>query len=78
MSTVLTPACLDQQHAELLPARTVLSMFAARGPGSGGSGGSGGGGGDGLGQAIAKMFFSTGGNSTPGPDGADGHPNPND
>ncbi len=74
MSTVLTPACLDQQHAELLPARTVLSVFAAHGPGSGGGGGSG----DGLGPAIATMLFSSGGNSTPGPDGADGHPNQND
>lgn len=78
MSTVLSFAYLDQQHTELLPARTVLSMFVAQGPASGGSGGSGGGSGEGLGQAIAKMLFSSGGHSTPGPDGTDGHPNQND
>ena len=71
MSRVLTFADLAEQHLELLPARTVLSLFAAQGTNSGN--------GDGLGPALVKMLgFTTGGQSSAGPDGSDGHPNQND
>ena len=71
MSHVLSFACLEQQHAELLPARTVLSIFAAQGT-DGGSG-------DNLGSAIVKMLGITGGgHSTPGPNGSDGQPQQSD
>ncbi len=33
MSDTVSLAELDGQHVELLPARTVLSMFSAQGPG---------------------------------------------
>jgi hypothetical protein len=36
MSYALSFSEIDGQHAELLPARTVLSMFAATGSGGGG------------------------------------------
>jgi hypothetical protein len=71
MSRVLTFAYLAEQHVELLPARTVLSLFATQGTDSGN--------GDGLGPTVMKMLgLTTGGQSTAGPDGADGHPNHND
>lgn len=70
MSHALSYSCLAQQHAELLPARTVLSIFA-QGPGDGQGSGN-------LGDAVRTMLgFSQGGNSTPGPDGSDGNPQPN-
>jgi hypothetical protein len=74
MSHALTFAYVAQQHAELLPTRTVLSMFATQGS----SGGKGGGAGDIGGAITALLGMSTGGNSTPGHDGSDGHPNQND
>ncbi|MGA9689890.1 MAG: hypothetical protein WBR33_00225, partial [Pseudonocardiaceae bacterium] len=46
MSDALSFAEIDGQHVELLPARTVMSMFSAGGDG-GGRGGNGGGGGTG-------------------------------
>ncbi len=71
MSRVLTVAYLAEQQVELLPARTVLSLFAAQGADNGN--------GDGLGPAVMKMLgFTTGGQSSAGPDGSDGHPNHND
>lgn len=43
MSDALSFAEIDVQHLELLPARTVMSMFALIGqPGDGGTGGNGG------------------------------------
>jgi hypothetical protein len=66
MSHILTFACIEQQHVELLPARTVLSTFAAKG--NGGDKGSG------LGEAVLTMLGMTqGGQSTPGHDGQAGH-----
>ncbi|MBV9139924.1 MAG: hypothetical protein JO115_03240 [Pseudonocardiales bacterium] len=49
MSDALSFVELDGQHVELLPARTVLSLFSAGGGGRGGNGGEGGKGG--LGRA---------------------------
>ncbi|MGH3770105.1 MAG: hypothetical protein ACRDRW_01670 [Pseudonocardiaceae bacterium] len=49
MSDVLSFAEIDGQHIELLPARTVLSLFSAHGAGRGGNGGQGGAGGTGRG-----------------------------
>jgi hypothetical protein len=50
MSDALSFAEIDGQHAELLPARTVMSMFSAGGGGGrGGNGGHGGTGGVGRG-----------------------------
>jgi hypothetical protein len=72
MSRELTLANLAEQHVELLPARTVLSLFAT---GHGSEGGNG----DNLGTAVAKMLgITAGGQSAAGPDGADGQPNHND
>jgi hypothetical protein len=57
MSDALSFAEIDVQHVELLPARTVLSMFSLSGgsragdAGNGGQGGKGGVGGAGNGQA---------------------------
>jgi hypothetical protein len=48
MSDTLTFAELDAQQVELLPARTVLSLFSVSG-GKGGDGGKGGAGGSGTG-----------------------------
>ena len=48
MSDELSFADIDGQHVELLPARTVLSLFVAGGDG-GGDGGFGGSGGNGQG-----------------------------
>ncbi|MBV9164125.1 MAG: hypothetical protein JO281_21845 [Pseudonocardiales bacterium] len=48
MSDALSFAEIDSQHVELLPARTVMSMFVV-GKGGGGDGGKGGAGGKGVG-----------------------------
>lgn len=70
MPQVLSFTCLTQQHVELLPARTVLSVFAAHGTDSGS--------GDGFGPALVKMLgVTTGGQASAGPDGSDGNPQPN-
>lgn len=55
MSDALSPADLDGQHGELLPARTVLSLFSAVG-GRGGDGGLGGTGGVGRGGLGANLI----------------------
>jgi hypothetical protein len=67
MSDALSFAEIDGQHMELLPARTVLSMFSVGGPrggdaGNGGQGGTGGAGGAGSGEAKASAshFYSEG------------------
>ena len=49
MSDALSFAEIDGQRVELLPARTVMSMFSAGGAGRGGNGGTGGTGGVGRG-----------------------------
>jgi hypothetical protein len=53
MSDALSFAEIEGQHVELLPARTVLSLFSASGPkgGDAGTGGQGGTGGAGSGKA---------------------------
>jgi hypothetical protein len=58
MSDALSFTETDGQHAELLPARTVLSMFSAGGPrgGDAGNGGPGGTGGQG-GYGEGKVWF---------------------
>ena len=50
MSDTVSVAELDGQHVELLPARTVLSMFIA------GDGGTGGNGTDGVGKLGIRML----------------------
>ncbi|MBV8539805.1 MAG: hypothetical protein JO063_01210 [Pseudonocardiales bacterium] len=67
MSDALSFAEVDGQRAELLPARTVLSMFSVGGPrggdaGNAGAGGTGGAGGAGSGEAEASAshFYSEG------------------
>jgi hypothetical protein len=66
----LSFAEIDVQHVELLPARTVLSLFnlsGARGgdAGNGGQGGKGGVGGEGEGKAyFLYPYFYTEGNVT--------------
>ncbi|MDQ2788680.1 MAG: hypothetical protein M3Y73_02825 [Actinomycetota bacterium] len=54
MSDALSFAVIDGQHVELLPARTVMSMFAMGGceAGDGGTGGNGGAAQGGLGINI--------------------------
>ncbi len=61
MTDALSFTEIDAQHLELLPARTVLSLFTAGGGGSKGgdaTGGTGGYGGEGEGKAtIAHNWF---------------------
>jgi hypothetical protein len=61
MTDALSFAEIDAQHLELLPARTVLSLFATTGGGGKGgdvTGGAGGHGGEGEGKAsIAHNWF---------------------
>ena len=54
MSDELSFADIDGQHVELLPARTVLSLFMAGG--SGGDGGAGGAGGNGQGGVGVDLL----------------------
>jgi hypothetical protein len=55
---------LDGQHVELLPARTVLSLFSVSGPkgGDAGDGGQGGTGGEAKGKAafVHNWFYTEG------------------
>ncbi|MGH3865484.1 MAG: hypothetical protein ACRDQ4_04955 [Pseudonocardiaceae bacterium] len=55
MSDALSFGEIDGQHVELLPARTVMSMFAL-GHGSGGDGGVGGAGGKGTGGIGVNLL----------------------
>ena len=56
MSDSLSFAEIDGQHVELLPARTVMSMFfVSGGGGNGGQGGNGGKGSGGLGLNILNI-----------------------
>jgi hypothetical protein len=72
MSDVLSFAELDGQHVELLPARTVLSLFGT--VGNGGNGGTGGAGGSGTGGFGVNLLninaggdqFNNGGNGIGG------------
>ncbi|MGH3786369.1 MAG: hypothetical protein ACRDRG_07385 [Pseudonocardiaceae bacterium] len=65
MSDTVSPAELDGQHVELLPARTVLSMFSAAS-----DGGVGGNGQDAVGKVGVNMLgiplIPGGGNATGG------------
>ena len=66
MTDALSFAEIDAQHLELLPARTVLSLFATGGGGAkggdAGDGGPGGYGGDGTGKAgfFHNYFYTEG------------------
>jgi len=76
MSDALSFAEIDGQHVDLLPARTVMSMFSTGGGCKGGDGGTGGAGGSAqgglginilsgigiLGTGIASAGDATGGN----------------
>jgi hypothetical protein len=74
MSDALSSAELTECPVELLPARTVLSLFA-QGIGGGLLGGSGGGSGGGKGGgggspfALFQSLFGLGGKGTAGPNG---------
>jgi hypothetical protein len=78
MSDALSFVEIDGQHVELLPARTVLSMFNAAGPrggdaGNGGTGGTGGTGGAGSGKAgFFQPYFYTEGDVTNSLTGGEG------
>lgn len=60
MSEALVPAELDGQHVELLPARTVLSMFAQGADGMDSFGGLG------VGLPIVDKIFPGSGNAVGG------------
>jgi hypothetical protein len=85
MSDALSFVEIDGQHVELLPARTVLSLFSAGGGrgGNGGKGGMGGVGRGGLGLNLVNVnafgdqlnsagdgFGGAGGSANGGPGGA--------
>jgi hypothetical protein len=55
MSDALSFVEIDGQHVELLPARTVMSMFRAGGGGDGGQGGAGGKGTGGIGLNVLNI-----------------------
>jgi hypothetical protein len=55
MSDSVSFAEVDGQHVELLPARTVMSLFAAWGGGNGGYGGPGGPAQGGLGLDVLNI-----------------------
>jgi hypothetical protein len=55
MSDSLSFAEIDGQHVELLPARTVMSMFFVSGGGDGGKGGNGGKGSGGIGINLLNI-----------------------
>ncbi|MGH3883869.1 MAG: hypothetical protein ACRDRY_04310 [Pseudonocardiaceae bacterium] len=61
MSDALSFAEFDGQHVELLPARTVLSLFTAGGGGKGGVGGAGGSGTGGVGGNLVDLSAVGGG-----------------
>lgn len=65
MSDVLSFAALTGQHAELLPARTVLSMFATADQGPLDPGGS-------VGTMVTKMLGIPGPSTGPDGSSADG------
>jgi hypothetical protein len=68
MSDALTFTELDGQHVELLPARTVLSMFTQSTDGGQGNNGT-----DGMGLIGINHLIPGGGNGMGGPGGsADG------
>jgi hypothetical protein len=55
MFDALSFAEIDGQHVELLPARTVMSMFVVKGGGDGGVGGNGGKGAGGIGLNVLDI-----------------------
>jgi hypothetical protein len=55
MSDAVNFAEINGQHVELLPARTVMSMFVIRGGGDGGRGGAGGKGTGGIGLNVLNI-----------------------
>ncbi|MDQ4021573.1 MAG: hypothetical protein M3257_08100 [Actinomycetota bacterium] len=69
MSDAVSFTELDGQHVELLPARTVLSMFIAQGA-DGGNGSNGGDGKGTLGIRMLGMDLIPGGGNGVGSDGA--------
>ncbi|MFY9806660.1 MAG: hypothetical protein WCC38_16485 [Pseudonocardiaceae bacterium] len=81
MSDALSFVEIDGQHVELLPARTVMSLFSATGTGGrGGNGGTGGAGGQGRGGIGVNLLnidlFGDQTNSAgDGTGGAGGHAN---
>jgi hypothetical protein len=74
MSDALSFVEIDGQHVELLPARTVMSVFHLGGSGGdGGNGGKGGGGQGGLGVGILDGVGVLGTGSSSIADGSGGN-----
>ena len=72
MSDALSFAEIDGQHVELLPARTVLSLFATGGSHTGGNGGSGGNAQGGVGVNVLSGLGVLGTGSASGGDATGG------
>jgi hypothetical protein len=73
MSDALSFAEIDGQYVELLPARTVMSMFVVRGGGGdGGKGGPGGKGAGGIGLNVLNIDV-IGDQTNSAADGVGGH-----
>ena len=72
MSHALTSAEMNGQHAELLSARTVLSLFYRRGCEGGGGHGGGGHGGGGHGEGGHSWYGGDGGRGGDGGAGGNG------
>jgi hypothetical protein len=73
MSEALSFVEIDGQHVELLPARTVMSMFAVKGGGGdGGAGGPGGKGTGGIGLNVLDIDV-LGDQTNSAADGVGGH-----
>ena len=72
MSDAMSFVEIEGQHVELLPARTVLSLFATGGSRNGGAGGSGGNAQGGVGVNVLSGIGVLGTGSASGGDAAGG------
>ncbi|MGH3833881.1 MAG: hypothetical protein ACRDRS_26155 [Pseudonocardiaceae bacterium] len=77
MSDALSFAEIDGQHVELLPARTVMSLFAAGGGDTHNVGGNGGKGAGGIGVVASVLPITLFGNQSNGAGNGTGGPGGN-